>query len=179
MDKYEKNIINSIWFLSKCSNIDDYLESKKNLAYNFTALCQIIKEMSENQDSPDDIESQTKSIRFMYTLYGTEILKNISVCIRVIWENDRAKFNNYLSSIGYFSNNVYRTKKESPVGLHLEHLTTCKKWVDNMDCAFPREFMAQFHTDLPEIVDNLSYSKVNVCAVLKIFLFCLFIGDFK
>jgi hypothetical protein len=179
MENYETAMLNAVWFLSKYNNkIEEYHEAKRVLSYHFSAMHQVVSEMNRKDCEIVDNGKQGTALKFIYEIYSAEIFKSLSVCMRAIWDNDRAEFMRFLDSTGYFVNAMLErdgnTVKFSP-----ELLLTCKKWVDNMDYAFPKEYMAQFHISPPDIIDKFSYSRINVCAILKIFIFYIFISSFE
>jgi len=117
-----------------------------------------------------------KNLKMAYLVIYKDILLSLSICLRCIFDGQFSSMIAQMYEVGYtpnfplFPNNTFANN----IKAHLKHLNTCNKWLDNFDKPFIKQYKKQYENYLPEIVDKFSYSKVNVCAITKLFTACLY-----
>lgn len=161
--------LHALMSLNVTKDISEYHNAKKRLLSDIHSLKSAIKVSK-------DTDSQGKMIKLIYMMYTNKVFNNISICLNCIFDKDQKKLIKKMNELGYIITNIGKVSPRDYES-HDRLLTTCEDWIKNMDNAFPQEYNEQFSKHLPLVVDRFSYSQINICAIVKLFIECLFDSD--
>ena len=170
----------NIWNTRQTCDYDEYYESKAKLLLELETLKSSLEIISgEDRDFckninlcynvTEFINSDLKSLRWCYLFSYMKISDYLSACLKCVFHNDFEEMIDMMCDSGYGVTSI-SNDTNNRINTHISRLSTCIEWLLSID----KNELSKNNEYLPEIVDKYNYAQINLCAITKLFVDCLY-----